>query len=120
MTPLTFFSQPGAAKSAPRKAMRFSGVFSTPTLLRRFPIVLVLSSAARIPLPGATIARAVSASFCLSIRLPRSGGPTARAYLAVSPHDAATDEERGRRGRRRGRHGAFLLSAILRGTLRVV
>src|SRR6266568_6506073 len=51
----------GVRKSISRYARRLASVFSTPIASNRFLMVLVLSSAARMPLPGATSVRAVSA-----------------------------------------------------------
>src|SRR6266446_7835785 len=62
MTPLMNSSTPGVVKSMSRYALRVSSVDSTPIESRRFLIVPVLSSAARIPLPSATSARAVFSS----------------------------------------------------------
>src|SRR5204862_253676 len=61
-----------------------SSVESTPIASKRFLIVLSLSSAARIPLPSATSARAVCSSVCSAI-----GGPSRRLGCAarVSPSD---------------------------------
>src|SRR5919106_1479388 len=59
ITPLMNSSTPSVVKRRSRYARRFSSVDSTPILSKRFLIVPVLSSAARMPLPGATIARAV-------------------------------------------------------------
>src|SRR5881398_2638015 len=59
MTPLMYSSAPGVVKRRLRYARRFSSVDSTPIESKRFLIVPVLSSAARIPFPSATSARAV-------------------------------------------------------------
>ncbi len=55
-------SSPSAVKSRFLYARRFFSVDSTPIVSNRFVIVPVLSSAARMPLPPATIAAAVSYS----------------------------------------------------------
>src|SRR5438876_6814878 len=62
MTPLMYSSAPGVVKSRLRYARRFSSVDSTPIVSKRFLIVPVLSSAARIPFPSATSAAAISCS----------------------------------------------------------
>jgi hypothetical protein len=67
ITPLTYSSTPSVVKSRSRYARRFSSVDSTPIESKRFLIVPVLSSAARIPLPGATSASAVAWSSSTSI-----------------------------------------------------
>src|SRR5438093_13595521 len=76
MTPLMWSAAPSAVKSRSRYARRFSSVDSAPIESKRFLIVPVLSSAARMPLPGATRARAV---------LSRSLIP-ARVYAQVRAH----------------------------------
>src|SRR3990170_4896423 len=63
----------GARNSSSRYARRLSSVLSTPIASKRLLMVLVLSSAARMPLPGATSARATSAS-----------SVTASGYLPVA------------------------------------
>ena len=60
ITPLMCSSTPSVVKSSSRYARRFSSVDSTPIESKRFLIVPSLSSAARIPLPGATRALAIS------------------------------------------------------------
>src|SRR5205823_9201672 len=67
MTPLMYSSTPGVVKSMSRYARRVSSVDSRPIESKRFLIVPVLSSAARIPLPSATSAFAVSCSSLLAI-----------------------------------------------------
>src|SRR5579884_3658395 len=62
MTPLMNSSTPVVVKRRLRYARRFSSVDSTPIVSKRFLIVPSLSSAARIPFPSATSARAVSCS----------------------------------------------------------
>jgi hypothetical protein len=52
-------SMPSVVKRSSRYALRFSSVDSTPIESKRFLIVPSLSSAARMPLPGATSALAV-------------------------------------------------------------
>src|SRR5581483_10203376 len=107
MTPLMCCSQPAAVNIAPRNPMRFCSVFSTPMLLRRLPIVLVLSSAARMPLPGATSAFAVCASCDLSILVPlclwAGGGPPSNGFpvaglLGAAASFASSDAALGRHG----------------------
>src|SRR5215217_7959721 len=56
---------PSVVKSISLYCRRLSSVDSIPTALNRFPIVPKLSSAARMPFPGATSSRAV---FCNSCR----------------------------------------------------
>src|SRR2546423_3920541 len=67
MTPLMYSSTPGVVKSMSRYARRVSSVDSRPIESKRFLIVPVLSSAARMPLPSATSAFAVSCSSLLAI-----------------------------------------------------
>jgi hypothetical protein len=62
ITPLMYSSTPSVVNSRSRYARRFSSVDSTSIESNRFLIVPSLSSAARIPLPSATTARAVSCS----------------------------------------------------------
>src|SRR5450830_2079954 len=59
ITPLMASPIPAVVKRISRYARRFCSVDSTPMPASRFAIVGALSSAARIPLPGATNARAV-------------------------------------------------------------
>ena len=67
ITPLTNSSIPSAVKRISRYSRRRSSVDSRPTPRSRFSIVGVLSSAARMPFPVATSARAVSAIDAISI-----------------------------------------------------
>src|SRR5438034_10456820 len=60
ITPLMCSSAPSVVKRRSRYARRFSSVDSAPIESKRFLIVRSLSSAARIPLPSATSAFAVS------------------------------------------------------------
>src|SRR3989442_14181563 len=74
---------PGVRKRSSRYARRFGSVFHTPIASKRLLMVLVLSSAARMPLPGATRAPAVSArspiaAFRIARLGRRLGPPTAR------------------------------------------
>ena len=56
---------------------RNPGAFRQPPMdFRRFPIVLVDSSAARMPFPGATISRAVWASLALSMLIEGRSAPS--------------------------------------------
>src|SRR5438067_13641751 len=67
-------STPFVVNSISRYARRRSSVDSTPMESKRFLIVPLLSSAARMPLPGATSARAVAFSSLRSMRsLPFNG-----------------------------------------------
>src|SRR5437899_4014099 len=72
MTPLMYSSAPGVVKRRLRYARRFSSVDSTPIVSKRFLIVPVLSSAARIPFPSATSAAAVSCSSVFGMETPWS------------------------------------------------
>ena len=81
MTPLMYSPAPCVLKSSCRHARRLSSVDSTPIEARRRVMVPVLSSAARMPRPGATSARAMPSSVCSRVstvmvlfRLPRSYG----------------------------------------------
>ncbi len=58
---------PSVVNSRSRYARRFSSVDSTSIVSNRFLIVPLDSSAARSPLPGATMAFAVLASFSVSM-----------------------------------------------------
>src|ERR1041385_8388135 len=69
MTPERNCSMPGVLKRRLRYARRFSSVDSTLTVLKRFSQVPLDSSAARMPLPLATIAAAVLESSALSMRV---------------------------------------------------
>ncbi len=60
ITPLMYCSAPSVVNSRSRYARRLPSLDSTPIESKRFLIVPPLSSAARMPLPGATSARAVS------------------------------------------------------------
>src|SRR6201984_606512 len=72
MTPLMNSSAPGVVKRRSRYARRFSSVDSTPIVSKRFLIVPLDSSAARIPFPSATSARAGScSSLAISISCSR-------------------------------------------------
>src|ERR1043166_1967618 len=68
MTPERNCSMPGVLKRRLRYTRRFSSVHSTPTDLKRFSQVPLDSSAARMPLPFATIAAAVLDRSCWSMR----------------------------------------------------
>src|SRR5206468_7932729 len=67
ITPDRYCSTPGVPKRSWRYARRFSSVHSTFTDWKRFSQVPLDSSAARMPLPFATIAAAVFASSLLSM-----------------------------------------------------
>src|SRR5438132_2449524 len=67
ITPERYCSTPGVPKRSWRYARRFSSVHSTFTDWKRFSQVPLDSSAARMPLPFATIAAAVFASSLLSM-----------------------------------------------------
>ena len=69
---------PGQVNSSWRQASRFSGVDGTLMLSSRFWIVGGLSSAARMPLPGATSARAVAASSSVCMLSSEASPPVAR------------------------------------------
>src|SRR4051812_11976140 len=64
ITPLMYLPRSFVVNSMSRYARRFSSTLSTLMLLKRFSIVPVLSSAARMPLPEATIACAVAMRSC--------------------------------------------------------
>jgi hypothetical protein len=66
ITPLMNSSAPSVRKRRSRYPRRFSSVDSTPIESKRFLIVPELSSAARIPLPSATSACAISCSSDIS------------------------------------------------------
>jgi hypothetical protein len=68
MTPDRNCSTPGVVKSRPRYARRFSSVHSVLIVLKRVSQVPADSSAARMPLPLATIAAAVLDSSAVSMR----------------------------------------------------
>src|SRR5688572_993236 len=69
ITPLMYSAMRGARNSSSRYARRLSSVLSTPIASKRLLMVLVLSSAARMPLPGATSARATSAISGTGVRI---------------------------------------------------
>ena len=62
ITPLMYSFNPAVDTSKWRYALRFAWLFSTFIGANRLPMVPVDSSAARIPLPAAPMARAVSIS----------------------------------------------------------
>src|SRR3954452_12652852 len=62
MTPLMCRAAPSVVNNISRYARRRSSFDSQPIASNRFLIVPLLSSAARMPLPGATNARAISLS----------------------------------------------------------
>jgi hypothetical protein len=53
ITPLIASASPGVVKRVSRYARRFGSVFGMPSSLKRLSMVGKLSSAARMPLPGA-------------------------------------------------------------------
>ena len=67
MTPLMYSSTPGVVKSRSRYARRVSSVDSSPIVSKRFLIVPLLSSAARMPFPSATSATATPGTSSLLI-----------------------------------------------------
>ena len=67
-----YSSAPGVVKRRLRYARRFSSVDSTPIVSKRFLIVPVLSSAARIPFPSATSARRSRAARCSASQISLS------------------------------------------------
>src|SRR3954466_7421137 len=69
MTPEMYWFTPCVVNSRPRYVRRFSSVHSTLTDWNRFSQVPADSSAARMPLPGATMAAAVFESSALSIKV---------------------------------------------------
>src|SRR5512132_1319100 len=62
MTPLMNSAAPWVVNSSSRQSRRLSAVEGTSMASKRFLMVPLLSSAARMPLPGATNAAAVTAS----------------------------------------------------------
>src|SRR6266545_2569072 len=100
MTPLMYSSAPSVEKSKLRYARLFSSLDSTPIESKRFLIVPWLSSAARIPLPSATSARAVVSSSVIAHLLLALSIPQQRLYprhfLRSRGHDpAGADPPRG-------------------------
>src|SRR5258708_8007665 len=67
MAPLIAVPKPGVVKINSRYARRFSSVGATPTSSNRLLQVRLLSSIARRPLPGATMAFTIVARSCLFI-----------------------------------------------------
>lgn len=65
MTPLMYFSIPSAVNKSSLYALLLGSLFSTLIFVNLYPIVPVLSSAARIPNPGLAIFLAVSISSSL-------------------------------------------------------
>src|SRR2546423_1005689 len=88
MTPLTNSAAPGVVNRSSRYARRFSSLHSTLTESKRFLHVPALSSAASRPLPGATMARAVSPISLVSIVSSLCGcGILVAAALLADLHD---------------------------------
>ncbi len=73
ITPLTCSARPGVVNSMSRYARRLASVESNPIESNRFLIVPVLSSAARMPLPGATSWAAVARRTSVSMFVPPVG-----------------------------------------------
>src|SRR5260221_5252561 len=89
MTPLTKSAAPFVEKSISRYARRRSSVDSSPIESKRFLIVPLLSSAARIPFPGATSARAVACNSAMLIAsLPFNRAGRLRSDVVRHPVDA--------------------------------
>src|SRR3954452_10254418 len=92
ITPLMYSSTPSVVNSRSRYARRLSSVDSTPIESKRFLIVPVLSSAARIPFPSATSARAVFAksaiAHLLALSIPQQR-LCPRHFLRAGRNDAA-------------------------------
>ena len=84
ITPLMNSSAPSVVKSSSRYPRRFSSVDSTPIESKRFLIVPSLSSAARIPFPGATSAFAIS-SRLVSVMVAMSGLLRSLSPARLSP-----------------------------------
>ena len=83
ITPLMCSSLPSVVKSISRYARRLSSVDSTPIESKRFLIVPSLSSAARIPLPGATSAFAISSRLVsVTVAIRASFGRSRRRRLS--------------------------------------
>src|SRR5262249_47023868 len=78
ITPLMWSPAPAVVNSISRYARRRSSVLSQPIVSKRFLMVPLDSSAARIPLPGATIARATSCRLMDSSRDVRRTGQVCR------------------------------------------
>src|SRR3954471_15221637 len=114
MTPLMYSSTPGVVKSMSRYARRLSSVDSRPIESKRFLMVLSLSSAARIPLPSATRAFAVScSSVCAMASLSLSGFrfPDYSGKRSRSGRKPSNARGRGRPGPR-GRCAESVLQSI--------
>src|SRR6266536_5851129 len=105
MTPLMYSSAPGVVKSRLRYARRLSSVDSTPIESKRFLMVPLLSSAARIPFPSATSALAVSCRSFAAISFLRLGSekvfrfrlPSAATVFSTEPPQALRFGPEGRR-----------------------
>src|SRR5918998_3377390 len=93
ITPLTCSAMPSAVNSSSRNERRASSLGSTPAAWSRLSIVPVLSSAARIPFPGATIAAAI-ASISLTLIAHSSRPGHAPAAVDDPPDRAAADHDR--------------------------
>src|SRR5665647_2107336 len=94
ITPLMYSSAPGVVKSRSRYARRLSSVDSVPIASNRFLIVPSLSSAARIPLPSATSALAMSCSLfwaMLSLSLVRCPSPQSNRTRRAADLRAASE-----------------------------
>ena len=70
MTPLTMSDPPGLERSSSHEARRLSGVESIACAASRLVRAATVSSAARMPFPPATSARAVTSSSCRDIHPP--------------------------------------------------
>src|SRR5690349_1799139 len=98
ITPLMYSSTPSVANSSSRYARRLSSVDSMSIESKRFLIVPSLSSAARIPLPSATSARAVfsksAIAHLLGLSIPQQRIDP-RRFLRRRGHDAAARDPPG-------------------------
>src|SRR4051794_30174283 len=83
IAPLMCSSIPSVVNTSSRNRQRASSVDSTSTCSRRFDMVALLSSAARMPFPSATISRAVLSSAFRSVLMPAPRSP--RLPFSSSP-----------------------------------
>src|SRR5690606_13213005 len=127
IAPLMYSLSFGVVRSSSRYARRFSSVFSMPTPAKRLAIVPEDSSMAMMPLPGATMATAVSASCSMlilwtpglsagprsiALRPARGLGP-GRVRAGAVPRPRAGHRARGRPAPRASERAQSLGRAVL-------
>src|SRR5436309_9871667 len=88
-----YLPMPGVRKRSSRYERRFSSLFSTPIASKRRLMVLVLSSAARIPLPGATSVFATAARSAIDPKNSEAAGASEEAGRALLVRSTAMARE---------------------------